>query len=128
MVFEPMRVDRLLQLRRVSSTSAERVERQAERLDSTDTPDESHRSSQAAARRGGRHRAAATGEVEVVSSAAMKSWTYRMLAEPSPTPEATRLTAPCRASPTAKTPGMDVSMGRIGCTSSDDWRSGPVST
>ena len=50
-----------------------------------------------------------------------------MAIEPSPTAEATRLTEPCRTSPTANTPGVVVSNGK-GARGSGQYgaASGPV--
>jgi hypothetical protein len=45
----------------------------------------------------------------VDGDSARYSWTGRIATEPSPTADATRLTEPCRTSPTAKTPGKLVS-------------------
>ena len=63
------------------------------------------------------------------------SWTRRMAIEPSPTAAATRLTDPCRTSPTAKTPGKldsrNIGRRRSGHRSSGcpPWRrSVPVTT
>jgi hypothetical protein len=43
-----------------------------------------------------------------VSEPARWEWTAEITTEPSPTAEATRLTDPARASPTANSPGTDV--------------------
>jgi hypothetical protein len=55
--------------------------------------------------------------------------TWWIHTEPSPTAEATRLTDPCRTSPTAKTPGTVVSNGRGARSSGQDApASAPVRT
>ena len=81
-------------------------------------------------------RSAVPGSVSAPRPSSRKwSWTRRMAIEPSPTAAATRLTDPCRTSPTAKTPGRldsrNIGSRRSGhCSSAcPPWRrSVPVTT
>src|SRR5262249_26462212 len=72
---------------------------------------------------------------QVVTNSASARWTNEMAIDPSPTADATRLMLPQRTSPTANTPGSEVSRrcgerssGQLAAASSFADRSGPVLT
>src|SRR5215469_16894834 len=80
------------------------------------------------------HRQAPTGGADdLCPNSASTRWTNEIAIDPSPTADATRLTLPHRTSPTANTPGREVSSrygkrsrGHCAAARSSGVKSGPV--